>query len=215
MQNLGKPLCVIDQCSIRFLCEVDLERMSLIKWLTMLFRTYVPTDLFDQTYEALRNVETRELLNSEVDANNIIKTETSKDCFRVITKESELGKKRYSEYSEADEGELKCAAVALELSRKYPDAPVYLLTDDLRARSIINYIFQKQQIGTTLSSLDFLIYVFVREESIGVKFAQNALRDLMSVLKPGTKRRLYYWPQQYENFLQESCRSLCNKCYNP
>ncbi len=159
-----KALCVIDQSSVRFLCEINLERMSLIRWLTTFFRTYIPADLFDQTYDALRNVETRELLKSEVDANNIIKTETPEDCYRVMMRENELGRNRYKEYGEAHEGELKCAAVALELSRKHPGAPVYLFTDDLKARSIISYIFQKQQIGTVLSSFDFLIYLFVRQK---------------------------------------------------
>lgn len=203
-----RPLCVIDQCSIGCLSRIDLESMKLIRWVTRCFRTYVPENLYKQTLSTLRSPETKELLESEIKRKRIIVIKAPEECCTIVNRENSRGT-----YVKADEGELECAALALKLSREYPTACIYLLTDDLNARSILSFIFQKQQIGTVFSSFDFLIYLYAHEKLIGKKWAQKTLRDLQLEMSSGMKKRIYIWPQEYGNFLQEVCRWRCGKCY--
>lgn len=205
---IEKPLCVVDQCSLFFTSRTDLEHFRMIRWLIKFFQVCTPPKIFGNTLKMLKG-DTKELLISELRNKNIRIEKVSSYCRWIIDRENE--RKRINEID--DEGELECAALALELSREYPKIPIYLLTDDFKAIPSLTFFFQKQQIGTVFSSFDLLIYLYVHGIST-LKWSLKAHKDLSGMISAEREFK-YIWPTspEYQNFLQETCRWRCGKCY--
>lgn len=207
-------LCIMDSCSIITACKLELASQKIIDRIVDTYSNiYIPKYLIN--YE-IGDVIDREKNRKNIEDEDIkkirgfIKNESFteielykyKQCIKVALRW--YNKRNYiKEFKEIDDGDKHCLGASLYLSRLYKK-PVYLLSEDfqLGEKQRLKEFFEKQKIGTIISSLDLMIYFYLTKPEIDKNQTTCAFSDYFT-LYASEKRQT-----DYMRLLENSCRSL-------
>lgn len=191
-----KPVCVIDTCSLINLSNVQLAHRSLHRWLwtefEVRFSEAVLKEIRNHKKDMGRDGSRRKWENYVWPYNTIPTCE--KMLFSSLTRRVEVGKcpcchqaiwrdQRFEPDLDnpQDRGERHNCCISLSIVRdgNFRRQVIYM-TDDQRAiRDYVRSVFDVFPFGTIWSSLDFVLYIFVRHwPRIAFDEVLAALRDV-------------------------------------
>ena len=223
--KMQKPFCVIDACSIVVLTHLEISDIHLggsrIRNSIMDYFTFFTPDFIinNEIENAMRKYEVVFENATPVDylsKINKIEYDAYKCCLDVVNywidNKGIILKKE-------DEGEKRCLALSLYLSRNKNDN-VFLLSDDKRARNkILDRFINSQKIGLSLSFPDLLLYMYFRIKFIKKEHILKSLQEYYRVLP--ARQILNGRRQEYMEWLRDACRDIgternyCNlECFN-
>ena len=191
-----KPVCIADTSSLINLSDVQLARRSLHKWLWDEFEVRFSKAVLEEIGRHKKDMGrdgSRRQWEKHVWSYNTIRT-CERTLFSSLTRRVEVGRCRRCNQriwreqrfkpdldNPQDRGERHNCCVSLNIVRdgNFRRQVIYM-TDDQRAiRDYVRPVFDVFPLGTIWSSLDFVLYVFVRHRPrIAFDEVLTTLRDV-------------------------------------
>jgi hypothetical protein len=183
-EDVGKQCCIFDTVSLVKLCQIELGPKRAIEWLLEDFAVRIPEKVFADGKPYL----------SDDDDERTVFFGAVLPC--VVDKADDTFEEYMSEHVErlspdkrpqVDEGERVATALALELSRLCRQYVVFV-TDDYRAKPILEGICDVDQIGVVRNAYDLLLFLSSRHsDELPIEEVEAALRELARLLRDNTK----------------------------
>ncbi len=187
-----KALCIVDTCSLINLSEVQLARRSLHRWLWQEFEVRYSVAVWEeinrQRHKMGQDASRRRWDRYVWDYPTISTCERA--LFASVPRRVEAGMCRRCrqpiwreqvftpDLDTEDRGERHNCCIALDIVRTGTYRQVIFLTDDQRAiPSYVTPVFETFPLGQIWSSLDFVLYLFVRHRP------RVSLDEVMAVLR--------------------------------
>jgi len=190
-----KPVCIVDTCSLINLSDVQLARRSLHRWLWDEFEVRFSEAVLDEIRRHQRDMgrNRRRDWGKYVYKYNTINTR-ERMLFSSLTRLVEAGRCHrcnqtiWQEQSfepdldnPQDKGERHNCCVSLHIVRNgnFRRQVIYLTDDQRAVRDYVRPVFDVFPLGTIWSSLDFVLYIFVRHRPrILLQTVLATLRDV-------------------------------------
>jgi hypothetical protein len=158
MENVKIHGCILDACTILHLLRID-EDEILVKMLLQ-HNVKIPEQVLTEVNQNYKNlfIQAEQLFINQqiayfypkVISNATIKNDLSSYFSKI---------RKFVDYKKKDNGELYSTALALCLSRLEGER-FYFYTDDYPAKETFSKVFEFQNIGQILDSVDLLVYFY-------------------------------------------------------
>ena len=211
--KMRKNICVIDTCSIVVLIhlgitDVHLGGLGVRKRIDENFIIFTPDYIADEEIKgSIRKYELdfgNEAPKDFLSNIKVIHEDEYKHCLDVIYKWADS---KSIELKEKDEGELRCLALSLYLSRNRNDN-IFLISDDKKARNkILDEFVENQKIGFSYSFPDLILHMFFKINIINRDHVLKTFHEYYRVL-PARTRSVDMKRQQYQEWLRNACREF-------
>ncbi len=210
----SKLLCVIDTCSIKVLTHLIIEDLvfgdnkvnyTLNKYFTFIVPDYILTDEIEgamKSYKATFGVR-----DIPIDYSSFFEKVNYEnyECCLAIVRNWITYKDIYIKEG-TDEGEIRCMATSLYLSRK-TKSNVIIMSDDKKARrKMLNDFADSQKIGLSMSFPDLILYLFSRYQVITKNQVEIFLREYYRVQPAKDVGKDV--TEKYDSWLELSCRII-------
>lgn len=191
-----KALCIVDTCSLINWQEVELGKRTLYSWLRDEFEVQYSRAVWDEIRQHRHQIESRVIRRRGEDfvweysaistceralftpfISRTVEAGICRQCGQTIWREQaftpDLTDTR-------DRGERYNCCIALDIVRTGTYRQVVFLTDDRRAiQSYVTPVFETFPLGQIWTSLDFVLYLFMRHRSrIPLNEVMDVLRDV-------------------------------------